>query len=268
MTDDPEVARSLGYIRAATERLRGALAGLPPEGWDAPTNCPPWPVRRLVAHLISSGDWFRQSVERGVAGIVDAVVSDEERARRMDELSAEAPAELLAGLDEVTERFERAYDRLDARQLEAICHHRRGNRSARWYAQHRLAEVQFHEWDIAQSLGRHPELPDDVAAFLLPMLLESNLPRTYALRTGGDGRFRMQVEGDPPARWLLAARPGELEVARGDGDADVTIQASAAALALLVYGRVTLADLERQGRARVDGDRALATRFHDMFPGP
>ena len=40
--------------------------------------------------------------------------------------------------------------------FEAICFHRRGNRSVRWYAAHRLAEVAFHSWDVQVSLDRDP----------------------------------------------------------------------------------------------------------------
>lgn len=268
MIDDAEVHQSLRHIRDVTDRLREDLVRLAPEDWDAPTNCPPWPVRRLVAHVVSSGEFFRLSIERGVAGVTEPAVSEDERARRLDELSDAVPEERITALDRVTDAIEELYGRLNREQLEAICWHRRGNRSARWYAQHRLAEVAFHEWDLKRSLGRVATLDEGMAAFLLPMLLESNLPRSYAAGSGGEGRFRLVVQGALAASWLLTAIPGELDVTRGDADADLTITASAATLALLVYGRAELAELERQGRARVEGDRVLADRFHTIFPGP
>ena len=58
--------------------------------------------------------------------------------------------------------------------------HRRGNRSVRWYAAHRLAELAFHAWDFQVSTGQTPTLDEQVALLLLPTLLESNVPRTYA----------------------------------------------------------------------------------------
>jgi uncharacterized protein (TIGR03083 family) len=267
MSSDPDVRRSLGYIRDVTRRLRDELAGLPPEAWDGPTNCPPWSVRQLVAHVISSGEGFRLSVERGVAGLPEPP-RPEERERRMDELSAATAEERIEALDRVTDAIEDLYGRLDARQLEAICYHRRGNRSAHWYVRHRLGEVAFHTWDLQHSLDRDARFDEEIATFLLPTLIESNLPRIYPSGPGGVGRFRLTVEGEPAASWLLTASPERLDVARGDGAADVTITASPAALALLVYGRAGLADLERDGRVRVEGDRALAARFHAIFATP
>jgi uncharacterized protein (TIGR03083 family) len=267
MSSDPDVRQSLGYIRDVTRRLRNALVDLPPDAWDSPTNCPPWTVRQLVAHVISSGESFQLSVERGVAGQTEPP-PPAERARRMDELTAAPPEERIGALDRVTAAIEGLYGRLDARQLEAICYHRRGNRSARWYVHHRLGEVAFHTWDLERSLGRDARFDEEIAGFLLPTLIESNLPRIYPSGAGGEGRFRLAVEGEPAASWLLAASSERLDVSRGDGAADVTITASPAALALLVYGRADLADLAREGRARVEGDQALAARFHTIFATP
>lgn len=264
---DP-VDQSLRYVRAISERLRDDLVVLPPAGWDAPTNCPPWPVRRLVAHVVSSGEAFRLSVERGVAGVTEPPLTEEERARRMDELADATPTERIEALERVTNAIEALYARLGPEDLDQICYHRRGNRSARWYAQHRLAEVAFHAWDLRRSLGQEAVLDEDVAHFLLPTLLESNLPRIYPSGPGGEGHYRLTVTGEPAASWRLTASPDRLAVERNGGDADVTITAPAATLALLVYGRADLAEEERQGRARVDGDRTLAERFHTIFPGP
>lgn len=268
MSSDPEVQESLRHIRAVTARLREVLVGLPPKGWDVQTNCPPWPVQGVVAHVVSSGERFRASVERGVAGLTEPPWPEAQQERRMDELADASPDERIAALDQVTAAIEELYNGLDDEQLEAICFHRRGSRSARWYAKHRLAEVAFHLWDLQHSLGRHAALDDEVAEFLLPMLLESNLPRIYAGGPGGEGRFRLTLAGLPASSWLLTARPDRLDVTRADDEADVTISGSAAPLALLVYGRAELPELERRGLVRVEGDRAVANRFHQIFPKP
>jgi uncharacterized protein (TIGR03083 family) len=269
MAAHPEVDESLRHIRTLTQQLREELASLPPEAWDAPTNCPPWPVRRLVAHIVNNAEFVKQNVERGAAGLTEPGVTPEERARRVQELAEAAPAEVIATLDRATAELEALFERLSAADLEALCYHPAGNRPARWYAQQRLAELAFHRWDLLRSLGREAALDPAVAAFLLPMLLESNLPRTYRRGPRGAGRFRLVVEGAPEQSWLLTATPEELQVRRGAGDgADVTITAPAPVLALLIYGRAQLAEEERQGRARVEGDRALAERFHTIFPGP
>jgi uncharacterized protein (TIGR03083 family) len=264
----PDVDQALRHIRTVTRQFREQLSQLPTDAWEGPTNCPPWRVRDLAAHVVSSGETFRMSVERGVAGSVEAAVPEAERERRIAEIAASSPEGMLARLDEVTAGIEQLYERLSAEELEAICYHRRGNRTARWYICHRLAEVAFHRWDLDRSLGHQPTLDEDVATFLLPTLLESNLPRIYPSGPRGEGRFRLSVRGDPTQSWLLAATPDRLEVTRAGGTADVTITAAPSVLALLVYGRADLLEEEQDGRVQIEGDRALAERFHTMFVGP
>jgi uncharacterized protein (TIGR03083 family) len=267
MAAHPEVDQSIRHIQTVTRQVQADLEGLSPEAWDTPTNCPPWPVRRLAAHMVENADFIRQNVEAGVAGRVEATLSIEQRQERLRELAG-SPEHLLATLPELTAALEGTLQRLSADELEAICFHPAGNRSARWYAQQRLAEIAMHQWDLRHSLGQEAALDESVAAFLLPMLLESNLPRTYLRGPRGEGRFRLSVAGAPDQSWLLSAGPDELQVTRGGGVAEVTITAPAAVLALLIYGRANLAEAERAGQARVEGDRARAEQFHTIFPGP
>ncbi|HEY7068225.1 MAG TPA: maleylpyruvate isomerase family mycothiol-dependent enzyme [Chloroflexota bacterium] len=268
MASHADVDASIRHIRAETERLRATLASLPAEAWDTPSNCPPWPVRRLVAHIVNNAEFIQTNVERGAAGITVSGIDPEARAKRVQYIAGAPPAEVVTILDQTTADLEAAFERLSPEQVEAICYHPAGNRPARWYAQQRLAEVAFHQWDVLHSLGRDPALDPAVAGYLLPMLLESNLPRTYQRGPKGDGRFRLVAQDAPDQAWLLTATPERLQVQRGGDGAACTITAPAGILALLVYGRANLAAEEQRGRARVEGDRALADRFHTIFPGP
>src|SRR6185369_2766350 len=125
--------------------------------------------------------------------------------------------------------------------LDTVAFHRRGNRPARWFAAHRLAEIAFHRWDFQRSLGQDAVFDEGVAALLLPVLLESNAPRTYAAglsaERGAGERYLLAVAGDLAACWLVTIQPDRLEVVLGPGVADATMTGSASALALLTYGR-------------------------------
>ena len=272
MSSDPEVDRCLGLIRDLAGSLGDDVLALPPDAWDAPTNCPPWQVRQLIAHVVMSGDGFRQSVERGLAGSAEPPHATGDRDRQIAELARSSPAELVAALNNVTDGFEALYRDLDEAGLESICYHRRGNRSARWFAYHRLAEVAFHRWDFHRSLGRDAQFDDAVALTLLPTLLESNAPRTYAAglsaECGNGERYLLAAADDPTARWLVTIHPDRLDVARGDANADVTIAGPPGQLALLIYGRADLGELRRDGTVRVEGDAAIAERFARLFPRP
>ena len=93
-----DVERCLGYIRELSASLSAEVRSLSPDVWAGPTNCPPWQVRDIVAHLVTSGDGFRQSVERGLAGTL-APPSSADRERRQEELVASAPSVVADALD-------------------------------------------------------------------------------------------------------------------------------------------------------------------------
>jgi uncharacterized protein (TIGR03083 family) len=272
MSTDPQVERCLSSIRELSDALVRDLLALPPEAWDGPTNCAPWRVRDLAAHIASSGEGFVDSISQGLAGSMEPRVNTEERHRRHAELQAADSKTIARALRAVTTAFEGLYSGLQDQELSAICFHRRGNRSVRWYAAHRLAEVAFHYWDLQLSLGQEPRLEEQVAALLLPTLLESNAPRTYAAgltpQRGGGERYLFVVGDDPQARWLVTIDPDKLDARRGAAPADLTISGPAASLALLIYGRLDLRTASQAGALRLDGDLALSERFSRIFPRP
>jgi uncharacterized protein (TIGR03083 family) len=272
MSTDPHVERCLAAIRTISEALGAELAAMSPSTWESPTNCPPWLVRDLVSHVVSSGEGAAAAIRQGLAGVIDAGITREARAELEAALAAAGPAQVAVALAAITDQFAGLYTDLDEAGLSAICFHRRGNRPARWYAVHRLAEVAFHAWDLHLSLGETPDLSDDVAALMLPTLLESNAPRTYAAgltpQRGTGERYLLAVADAPTARWLVTVSPDALTAVRGDAPADLTITGSAAALALMVYGRRDLSALFQARAVWLDGDAALADRFALIFPRP
>jgi uncharacterized protein (TIGR03083 family) len=272
--EDPhvDVERCLSAIRELSGTLARDLRVLSPQAWDGPTNCPPWQVHQLAAHVVSSGEGFVDSIRSGLAGSLEPSVPPQERQRRQAALEASDSDAVGDALDAVTTEFVGLYGGLREDQLSAICFHRRGNRSVRWYAAHRLAEVAFHGWDLRLSLAQDPEFDDTVAGLLLPTLLESNAPRTYAAglsaERGRGERYLLQVRDDPVLRWLVQIDPDRFDVLRDDAQADFKITASASDLALLVYGRADLPTLAESGRAQVKGETALKARFAQIFPRP
>jgi hypothetical protein len=169
-----------------------------------------------------------------------------------------------------TDRFEATIGALAAEQVQQQATHSHGPRTIRWFADQRLAEVAFHRWDLDNSLGRQAVFDEGTAAFLLPMLLETNLPAIVELKGGGgDGSFGLAVANQPDLRWRLDFGPNSMTVTQGtDGSVDATFSGDAAAVALLMYGRRSLADLERDGRLTVAGQRSAAERFEKLYPGP
>jgi len=272
MSSDPEVERCLHFIRELSGALSRDVSALSAEEWDRVTNCAPWRIRDLVAHIVSSGEGFAASIRQALIGSQEQGISHAQRDRRQAELLAADPATVAKELDAITADFTGLYDRLEEDELSAIGFHRRGNRSVRWFAAHRLAEIAFHSWDYQVSLGREPKLDEDVALLLLPTLLESNAPRTYAAglstERGAGERYLLAVTDNPDAQWVVTIDPDELSAVRSEGPADLAISGTAAALALLVYGRYDLSSLFQSGAIRLEGDVGLADRFPLIYPRP
>jgi uncharacterized protein (TIGR03083 family) len=258
---DPHVARCLAAIRERSTTISDVVRPLPRAQWQASTNCPPWRVADLATHIATSGQGFVRSIRRGLEGTVEPAPGGSTPLEG-------GPPEVADALATVTDEFESLYDGLSDAQLDTVCFHRRGNRSIRWYAAHRLAEVTFHGWDLVVSLGRPVRLSTEVALLLLPTLLESNVPRTYAAglsaERGAGERYLLATTEDPAARWLVTIDPDALEVTHEAGPADLNITAPASMLALLVYGR---ADLRTCG-ATLEGDASHIDRFASVFPRP
>jgi uncharacterized protein (TIGR03083 family) len=269
MADLARVRDGLRLHQQEGDAFVAELAALSPAEWEQPTNCPPWKVRTLAAHVARQVESYIGNIEPGLRGEAVQPESREKRTNRMNEIAAWDTDAILTMLRETNAHFNQWFGSLTPEQLDIVGPHSHGPRTGAWFIDMRLAEIAFHRMDLAQSLGRTPELDQETARHLLPMLLEQNVPAVVNRdKTGGDGTFAVVVRGEPAAVWQMAFKPGSLTVTPGVADADATFEADAASLARMVYGRATWQELEQQGKLTVSGDRAAAARFHTLFKGP
>jgi uncharacterized protein (TIGR03083 family) len=252
MSAEAGIDQGLRLVRAESEALLAELRALSPAEWRHPSNCPPWDVALLVAHVSSGGEFFCSNIERGLAGVHTPAQSREERAAAAGRLAGAGPERIMATLVANTDQFEALVDRLDAAQLDTLAFHNHGLRPVRWFVFHRLAELIFHRWDVQASLGRATVPDDGAVGYLLPTMLEVNLPVLYTRGARGCGRLRVVTREQPPRAWLIEA-DGEALTARpaADGDAPA-LRLGAGDLGLLFYGREPLATLLASGRATAD----------------
>lgn len=245
------------------------LEALDAAQWELPTNCSPWLVRTLAAHVARQVESYIGNIEPGLRGQTVEPESREKRTNRMNEIAAwETPA-ILAFLRESNAHFNSWFGSLTPEQLDIVGPHSHGPRTAAWFIDMRLSEIAFHRMDLEGSLGRTTDLDPETARHLLPMLLELNVPAVVNRdKTGGEGSYVIAVKGEPSAVWQLAFSPGALTVYPGVAHGDTRFEGDAAALAQLVYGRATWPELQQVGRLTVSGDQAAADRFHSLFKGP
>jgi uncharacterized protein (TIGR03083 family) len=269
MADMARVHEGLRLHRREGDLFVADLAGLDAAQWEILTNCPPWLVRTLAAHVARQVESYIGYIEPGLRGETCEAESREARTNRMNEIAAWDTSEILAILRETNAHFNQWFGALTPEQLDITGPHSHGMRSAAWFIDMRLSEMAFHRLDLEASLGRDTDLDPETARHLLPMLLELNVPAVVNRdKTGGKGTYVIAVAGEPSAVWQLAFSPGSLTVAPGNADGDARFEGDAPALARLVYGRTTLPVLEQAGRVTVTGDRAAADGFHTLFKGP
>src|SRR5262245_41677763 len=102
MAAHPQVDESIRRTRAISQRLRAAGPDRPAQAWDTPRNWPPWPVRRLGAHMVENGNFIRGNVEGGAAGRLEPTEPQEQRVARLQHIAAAPPAEVAAIIDQIT----------------------------------------------------------------------------------------------------------------------------------------------------------------------
>jgi uncharacterized protein (TIGR03083 family) len=270
MTVVSHSAEALRLLNGENESFCAEVAALAASDWDRPTNCPPWSVRQLVAHLVRGAENYLLTLQRALAGEPGEPESRESRTARMNHIAAQEPPAIVADTRAIIDRFQRKFGALSAQQLDALGAHSHGPRPASWFIDQRLAEVAFHHWDLQRSLDRPAGIDQATAAFLLPMLLEQNFPAIVARDgTGGHGRYGLTVRGEPALSWQIDFGVASAKVARGGAAVcPVTFEADAATLGLLIYGRESLSELERAGRLAIRGDPDAAARFESLFRGP
>src|SRR4051794_4345333 len=211
MSDAEHVRQALQLVRRESDAFVADLAALAPADWDHETTCPPWTVRQLAAHVVRQVDSYIGSVESGLRGEPGQPESREARAQIMNRIAGQEPAAILNDLHETNDRFEQWFGALSPEQLATLGPHSHGPRSASWFVDQRLAEVAFHRRDLELSLGQDADLDQETARFLLPTLLELNVPAIVRRdKTGGEGTYLLAVRGDPSAAWRLAFAPGAL----------------------------------------------------------
>jgi DNA-binding HxlR family transcriptional regulator len=90
---------------------------------------------------------------------------------------------------------------------------------------------------------------------MLDVARDPGLAMTVAFRFPGDA-------------FVARLAAGALPIERGEGPADVTITTDPSTLAGLIYLKLPTAELEAAGTVTIEGDRALLTRFIDLFHLP
>ena len=124
--------------------------------------------------------------------------------------------------------------------------------------------------DTVVSLGRwaarSPSQPVDapIGADSMALALRARFDSEAAERLHASYELRLGED-----RFRIAVTQGQIEVARGDADRpDATIDTDPGTLAAVLWGDRPLADAQRAGELRVEGDQAAVEHLVRLFPMP
>jgi uncharacterized protein (TIGR03083 family) len=235
----PEPRQSLQLLETEQRRLCAALLALTPAQFDLPSNLPGWRILDLGVHITRVCDSILLAVQRATVGDETPAFGPAARPREA-EIRTMTPAAWVDLQRNAYQHLTRIVAELTDDQLDQLHFpHPQGQRSIRWFCTQLLAEVAFHRWDLAASLGSDAALDDTLAAYLLPFLLDPAEPLFGMLRTqSGDAQFSLTSTS---RTWVLTAtNAGTAVEQRVDGGGGPWIQAAPGWLALAVYGRVRI----------------------------
>ena len=233
-----------GLALSVDNHLLETLTGLSDDDWDKPTECEPWAVRDLVAHLVGWDEAIvspRELARQTVHGYRTRKAHggnplDAQNQFQVDDHSALSPIELLEQLRILTPKFHRARQRF-ASIGRAIPY--KQNFSGTWVTLHYamttiIARDHFmHHIDIHTAIGRAFQ-PNQAE-----VRITHDAVREWAEQTEADAT----IELSGPAGGTFVRRSGT-----------TTITADAIGFCRLISGR-------RYDEVRITGDEAAAQRW-------
>jgi uncharacterized protein (TIGR03083 family) len=253
--------RSLELLRGELALLTERIARLTPEELDRPSNLAGWKVADVAVHITRVSDSIDLAVQRATVG---------DRTPAFGEAARPREAQLRTkGPQDWAEHGRACYQRVlgivagltDARLEQYTFPHPLGERSVRWFCTQLLTEVVFHRWDLGYSLGQRGPLPEALAAYVLPFMLDPDEP-IFASRQTQSGQEVYTLASDVGS-WALTVTPTGTTSAPVTTPEGTVIRATPGWLGVAVYGRVRVDQLP----FTVTGPADAARRFAAIF-GP
>jgi uncharacterized protein (TIGR03083 family) len=228
-----------------------------PEAWHAPTACPGWETRDVIAHIVDTTEGYFRAFDaaRGTGPAVPEPHGLAIMSQKVDEgagaLRDIPQAELMARLKDDFHKMQEILQPLTAEEWTGflVTHPYMGPAPAFFYAAGQLMDYGVHGWDVRQGAGKAHGLPGDTADLLVPFMMaiwqgtvatdRVTEPFTIGIRISGRnaGDYRVSIsdqgmtyelgeieslpayiEFDPGSMVLTAFGRGNFGTIRGDFD--------------------------------------------------
>jgi uncharacterized protein (TIGR03083 family) len=260
-------------VRSIIEAARDELAALVREqraggeaAWNAPTYCPGWQARDVIAHLRMVPAVYEDQLRPVVAGRPQPPF-ELERARALTAQFAALPREeLLADLERAYAADFAFYEGLDAAVLERPVALPFGTVPLGYTAAVRLNELAIHHWDIRAGLDPRARLTPEAVPLLATILTMAVGALAHGEKT--DGTWQLDVDAPGGGPLTLRVQGDQVSAVPGPAERpDARLALDGDAWVRLGWGRLDLAAEIERGRVRVEGDRARALALQRLFTG-
>jgi uncharacterized protein (TIGR03083 family) len=213
--DLPDVAAALVGQR---QRLAARLADLDADQWAAQSRCDAWSVRDVIAHLVSTNQFWTFSLGSALAGeptrfltTFDPVATPVEL---VDSAAHQSAEEVRAAFEETNDALAGVVTGIDEAGWSVIGEAPPGHVPLRAVALHALWDAWVHERDILLPLGLVPvEEPAEVVGCLAYAVA---LSPAFVVARGSTRAGAIAVEATQPSIQLVVEVGPSVRVREGD----------------------------------------------------
>ncbi|MFG1710045.1 maleylpyruvate isomerase family mycothiol-dependent enzyme [Nonomuraea sp. M3C6] len=253
----------LRVVRDEAERLFDLAE--PEEAWEAPTACPGWTTRDVVAHIVDTTEGYFAAFDaaRGGGDPAGAYGLTGMGARVNEQAVALRGVPQKELLDRLKTDFERMQTILrDLGEDEwgglTVPHFYMGPLPAYFFAAGQLMDYAVHSWDIRQGSGRAHGLSGEAADLLVPFMF---VLWQSTVKAGADlTPFEVGVR-------VGGVNGGDFRVSMGSGGMTYRKESLDGLPAVIEFdaGSMVLTTFGRSNSGTVRGDLALADRYLNLF---
>jgi len=273
-------------LQSGSKEFQRYLSDLPDDAWGKQSACELWSVADVVAHLVGNAEFYAATVERGLKGEFDPPEGRPEAGTGHPSTGAAGTAEgaianrerlsgnLLSALEDRTNHLTELLAGLNPADRDKPCYHPGGIVPAGNFVDLRFKELALHQWDIRSVLEPGVGLAPDSLPSMVVLLTESFASGSIRWAfwpgpvLGQPVRYRFDVTDPAQFKVDIVVEGDSFRFEKSSPEpADVTFRCGTGALALMMYGRLDVADAVSQGMLEVEGDGGLGLRFGQWFKG-
>ncbi len=260
-----ELATFVAAWSAAADDVFTAAATITPEQWDAPSDCPGWSAKDVLAHLAAL------ECELATGATPTPLIPIPGRppaawwiASGVSQRRGHDPAAIVAELREAVASRRAQYAADPPTDPDADPPRTIGNLTwdTRTLLRNRVIDMWVHEQDIRRATGLPPTLTS-LGADVTATSFAAGFPYVIGRKVAPPAGTCVRVVAEDTSTAYVMGEDGRCRRADTD-DArhpDTTITLDRAALTLLGAGRRTVATLPDDAHVSVEGDQALGIRI-------